>query len=480
MCLNVTAAAVVVPAASYLDFNLALVVLYVLYVAATITAWWVVHRGRPHLEKRSFLLMAIGGVSGIIEFILVPVREYIGPEHFSCDAYLWLGLMLILFIIGPYTLQLALFKYKADFNKHVGSLDNAVLVSVFKHVNIAEINQKRRTTYVQTGLTALARKRQSTGRVNGSDQTPNSQSSQLSVGAITDIQSVTNAEGIIDAKHKSSDRNAARMVLFRMALPALVIGVAITASFPDVYGQGCTGCSTSTVELAIIVLEVIYMIALGAYFGYKTRRLADPWGILRGTRNALLFGFIVGLIGLGLVTLDPMQLYATKQFSWGWIVCAAIGGMHTIFCVVPLWHSKDKVAITAVTRAEFQGKLQIAEFHQAFRAFSIGLFTIENITCWDFCQVLLRAKTLDMTLKPMLNAAFIADSAPMQVNLSDVARAKYFELSGGEDGLLSVDDATWRKGLELVADELLKLMHSDTLPKFMNTKEGKAVVLAVV
>lgn len=498
-CPNATLAAGVAPGQAYLDFNLALFVLYTLFAAGTLGAWWwLVRQGRrPDLAKRSFVLVAVSGAGSVLEFIIMPLREYLGPASFPCDAYLWLNVFLLQVLVGPLVLQIALFKYRADFNQLLGALDFQSVAKMFADTDAV---RKRRTTYAPQKMMQGRKSVRVTG--SGSERSP--RASDLSLASSPSSQPPAELDDVVDAEHRFSERHAAMLVVFGMLLPAIVLGLAMSFSSP-VYFRGCLGCSASTNEMVVYALETFYLIGWYLWFAYQTRTLtdacgmlrrctgymanvrADPWRILSDTRRALVFVLVVGLLFLALVSMDPFALTANKQFHWGWIACLAIGGVHVLFCVVPLCRTgragnasnKQGGAVMQMTRDQFVHALGDAKFHAKFVQYCVGTFAIENIKLWDAVRYLVQLPVLKLDtkskdgvgLKRSFDELFMYESSMLEINISAEERAAY------------ESEPDWRIALTGVRDAIVGLMYTDTLPRFLAlngaAEEVQAVAAAV-
>ena len=112
---------------------------------------------------------------------------------------------------------------------------------------------------------------------------------------------------------------------FFLLVPFLVLAGALTTVDPA-YAQGCTGCYASDVETIFIIVEIVGLLAWGAWLAFVVRTFPDPWGLAREC-SLMMVCATVGVVGFLLQTFDDASRDPAVAFDYDFLMALGVVGM---------------------------------------------------------------------------------------------------------------------------------------------------------
>lgn len=415
--------------------NIAVTLAYTLYLITTLAAWRALRPTSPTLQKRSFLLVSVSALGGYITVLEGPVRLAIGPDTTPCAVLLWLPALVITITVTPMVLYLERFYFMHAFGARLARMDARTLLQAFQAAD--DEGRRRRTILTRRAAPTVEADERSATSSSHADA----------------------ADRVSRLKARAGDLFAGT-VIAGACVPVLAAAGAMQAAIPR-YALPCVGCELDATELAVFFTEGFALFLVGAWFLYQIRDLQDHYGIVRDLGLALLTGGLVGFPGFVLIVARPGDVPISV---WYWFLNAGCACFHTCLCTANVWRAlrgSEAHEPTHLSLEAFRTRLRDPRFHAAFSAHCVQEFSVENIMFVDCVEYFAGKHKNRAQIAHGLRALFFEPDAPLSINISarqrdDVLAA--FEGLGGAAPREGVFDAA--------RDEIVALMHRDTLPRF--------------
>lgn len=393
--------------------NYALFAISSIYVLVTLAAFRIFQRSYLGIAKRSFVNLCVVSLGVAIELILNFLQIAVGDANFPCDLLLWLNVFVVPFCVGGLVLRTVLFHY--DVVKYQATsrprVDSTYLAALDAHV----VDVKFRVNRIWVGFGAL-------------------------VGL------------------------------------SVVAAVVIEATQFSYYGKGCSGCQNlqGVVEYSIPIVQAIVLVWTGLYYSHRNRDVPDPLHIRHDTRNAIIFVFLVALVGFVLFSADPGNVQRDSRFSWTFIIAAGFLGMYTILCPAAMIRAYREFHYVRLDDAKLRDRdafkralLNDMEFSESFRVYCAEELSVENYMFFFAVRKYVKSADKAKEAKEIVDA-YVAPNAPWEINVSSETRKS---IMGKMKTAAGFTDETFNEAV----DEVMDLLHNDTYPRYVRKmKERRA------
>lgn len=433
-----------VPAAK--GFALASTVLVAAVILGNVAIFWWFQRRFVLLRKRSFPLVCIAAFGALLNWMVVFVRDSVGPANFNCVLFAVGNYAVVPFLGTPLLLRLARFSNEQQLAQmrrasiHSLSSTSTSSGSFLPNLTLPKVDCEAFSAYLRGG-TKVRRRR----------------------ATIVPEQEKRRHE--LALAFASSSYYVPFWV--SAALLPYLVGFFVKLPYTPAWIENCDGCDLDVGDVGFFLAAVSIIVAAGIWLITPLLFKPDPLAHVPEFVAAWTIGGTFALLGLVLYVIDPGQLMAQRIFYWRWLISGfgatgflvAQSGFPVILAFVyqrAIIRSPSIVPRDRLTDVLNDVAMRSALYAHLARELSTELLLfIDAVDRWrnGFDKEGRNRRARD------IYDTFLVPRAHMEVNISAATRDRVADLVERGDPPRDVFDRSY--------DEVYNVLLTDSFPRFL-------------